>query len=101
MEQEQRRKEKKENKRKLRSLLENADFVNINSQWRDVRVRFADEEPLRKLDPMVSLRIFEEYIRGLESKKLERDRMSLETSKQTSRQARTHFRVRTIELEWY
>ena len=79
-------------KKELRELLENADWVNVNSQWRTVKEKLLNERSYQKLDSFDSLKIFEDYIQYLEGKELEKDRLKKESLKKTSRQARTEFR---------
>jgi len=66
-------------------------------QWRKVKDQFAGETTFSLLDPLDRLTVFEDFIRELERKQMEEERISKEKQKRDARKARDAFRALLLE----
>ncbi|XP_068312816.1 pre-mRNA-processing protein 40A-like isoform X1 [Pyrus communis] len=84
--------EHKQNIVEYRKFLESCDFIKVNSQWRKVQDRLEDDERCLRLEKLVRLLIFQDYIRDLEKVEEEQKKLQKEQLRREERKNRDEFR---------
>ncbi|XP_064973530.1 pre-mRNA-processing protein 40A-like isoform X1 [Musa acuminata AAA Group] len=82
----------KRNIMEYRAFLESCDFVKANSQWRKVQDRLESDERCSRLEKIVRLENFQEYVRDLEREEEEQRKMQKEQLRRVERKNRDEFR---------
>ena len=81
-------------RKKVRDVLEETSWVNVDCQWAMVKEKLLPTIPsIQQLEPLELLNIFEEHMRSLEKKDIENDRSEMSRIRRASRKARENFKA--------
>jgi hypothetical protein len=77
----------------FKQVLQADTTITVESQWRKIKQKYADDETCKTLSPIDRLAVFEEVIRAIESVATERERIAQQHQRTQQRRNREAFRV--------